>query len=77
MVQDPEDLSRRHEKNIEREKARRTKDIDVFKTVEEVLDKRTVMVLYHAINKGPLSRIFGVVKAGKEARIYWAEGKKG
>jgi RIO kinase 1 len=77
VIQDPEDLSRRHEQKLEREKARKTKDMDVFKTVEEVLDKRTVMVLYQAINKGPLSRIFGVVKAGKEARIYWAEGKKG
>ncbi len=77
MVQDPEDLSRRHEQKIERARSKRTKDIDVFKTVEEVLDKRTVMVLYQAINNGPLSRIFGTVKAGKEARIYWAEGKGG
>lgn len=77
MAQDPEDLSRRHEQKIERAKAKKTKDIDVFKTVEEVMDKRTVMTLYQIINKGLMRRMFGVVKAGKEARIYWAEGEKG
>lgn len=77
MAQDPEDLSRRHEQKIERTKAKKTKDIDVFKTVEEVMDKRTVMTLYQLINKGIMKRMYGVVKAGKEARIYWAEGASG
>ncbi|MEM2128604.1 MAG: serine protein kinase RIO, partial [Candidatus Methanomethylicaceae archaeon] len=46
-------------------------------TVEEVFDSRTVMALYSLINKGIIDSMRGVVKAGKESRIYWAKGRNG
>ncbi|MEM3674978.1 MAG: serine protein kinase RIO [Candidatus Methanomethyliaceae archaeon] len=53
------------------------KDKDLFETVEEVFDSRTVMALYSLINKGIIDSMRGVVKAGKESRIYWAKGRNG
>ncbi|MBC7128097.1 MAG: serine protein kinase RIO [Candidatus Methanosuratus sp.] len=35
------------------------------------------MTLYQMINNGPIDRVFGAVKAGKESRVYWAKGKSG
>ncbi len=42
--------------------------------VEDVFDKATKMALYRLINRGALQTLIGVVKAGKESRVYW--GKK-
>ncbi|MCX8170328.1 MAG: serine protein kinase RIO [Candidatus Methanomethyliaceae archaeon] len=50
------------------------KDEDLFETVEEVFDYITVMALYSIINKGIIGEMRGVVKSGKESRIYWAKG---
>lgn len=41
--------------------------------MEEVFDRSTLMTIYDFLNKGTISEIFGVVKAGKEARIYWGK----
>jgi len=41
--------------------------------MEEVFDRSTLMTIYDFMNKGTISEIFGVVKAGKEARIYWGK----
>ncbi len=48
-----------------------------YQTLEEVFDKATLMVLYQLLNKGILSHIFGVVRAGKESRVYHAVGPRG
>jgi len=45
-----------------------------YEVVEDVFDKRTKMALYRLINKGALHILLGVVKTGKESRVYW--GKK-
>lgn len=45
----------------------RTSDLAVF---EEVFDRATLMVLYRLINKGIIDKVFGVINAGKESRIY-------
>jgi len=45
-----------------------------YQTLEEVFDKATLMVLYQLLNKGVLSHIHGVVRAGKESRVYHAVG---
>ncbi|MEM1994185.1 MAG: serine protein kinase RIO [Nitrososphaerales archaeon] len=42
--------------------------------IEDVFDKATKMALYKLINKGALQTLIGVVKTGKESRVYW--GKK-
>lgn len=77
MGEDYEALARREELRVDRGRSKRTKDEDLFKTVEEVFDVKTVMALYQMINNGPIERVFGAVKAGKESRIYWAKGKTG
>ncbi|MDH5450222.1 MAG: serine protein kinase RIO [Candidatus Bathyarchaeota archaeon] len=41
--------------------------------MEEVFDRSTLMTVYDFLNRGIISEIFGVVKAGKEARVYWGK----
>jgi RIO kinase 1 len=60
-------------KQVDWRRIKRVKDADLLETVEEVFDRRTVMTLYQMINKGVLDSMLGVVKAGKESRIYWAK----
>jgi RIO kinase 1 len=45
--------------------------------MEEVFDRSTLMVIYDFLNKGTIDEIYGVVKAGKESRVYWGKDKKG
>jgi RIO kinase 1 len=45
--------------------------------MEEVFDKSTLMVVYDFMNKGTINEIHGVVKAGKESRVYWGKDKAG
>jgi RIO kinase 1 len=60
-------------KQVDWRRIKRTKDSDVLETVEEVFDRKTLMALYQIINKGVIDSMKGVVKAGKESRIYWAK----
>jgi len=41
--------------------------------MEEVFDRSTLMTIYDFLNKRVIDEIYGVVKAGKEARIYWGK----
>jgi len=41
--------------------------------MEEVFDRSTLMTIYDFLNKRIINEIYGVVKAGKEARIYWGK----
>jgi RIO kinase 1 len=41
--------------------------------MEEVFDRSTLMAIYDFLNKRIIDEIYGVVKAGKEARIYWGK----
>jgi RIO kinase 1 len=43
-------------------------------TVEQVLDPRTMMILYKLCNNERLSKIQGCIATGKEANVYFAEG---
>lgn len=45
--------------------------------LEEVFDKPTLMTLYRLINRGVIESFVGVIKSGKEAKIYRALGPKG
>ncbi len=62
---------------IEKRRVKRVKDKDLYETVEEVFDTATLMALYDLINRGYISKMHGVVNAGKEARVYWAEDSNG
>jgi len=45
--------------------------------MEEVFDRSTLMTIYELLNKKSIDEIYGVVKAGKEARIYWGKNPEG
>ncbi|MDI6805832.1 MAG: serine protein kinase RIO, partial [Candidatus Bathyarchaeia archaeon] len=45
--------------------------------LEEVFDRSTLMVIYDFLNKGTIDEIHGVVKAGKESRVYWGKDREG
>jgi RIO kinase 1 len=51
-------------------KTPREKDEEDYQVLEEVFDKSTLMVIYRLLNRGVLSSLHGVVKSGKESRIY-------
>ena len=73
-----DELSRRLESKIEKKMAsgRRRRGLDDGfkrgKTVNEVLDKPTVMLLYKMISDRVLSGVNGAVSAGKESVLFWA-----
>lgn len=45
--------------------------------MEEVFDRSTLMTIYDFLNRRVIEEIFGVVKAGKEARVYWGKDCEG
>lgn len=55
----------------ERENRRLRRDSNERKTVEEVFDKATNFALSELIARGELAYLNGVVRSGKEARVYW------
>ena len=48
-----------------------------YEVLEEVFDRSTLMTIYNFLNKGIIDQIHGVVKAGKEARVYWGKDSEG
>jgi len=61
----------KREKRYERERKMLVKDFSLERAViEEVFDRSTLMTIYDFLNKRTIDEIYGVVKAGKEARIY-------
>ncbi|MCL6579216.1 MAG: serine protein kinase RIO [Candidatus Bathyarchaeota archaeon] len=48
-----------------------------YEALEEVFDRSTLMVIYDFLNKGTINEIYGVVKAGKESRVYWGKDRQG
>ena len=76
-----DDLDRKLESKIEKiliDKQHRGKIFDGFdknKTLNDVLDKPTMMTLFNMINDEIISYVNGVVKAGKESVVFWAVDK--
>ena len=75
---------KRVEKRLERQENRYVKEqllkrkrSEEYEVLEEVFDKSTLMTVYDFLNKGVIDEIHGVVKAGKEARIYWGKDRDG
>ncbi|RLE67594.1 MAG: serine protein kinase RIO, partial [Thermoprotei archaeon] len=65
------------EARLPRKVMKKLKDSRLFEVTEEVFDYPTLMALYDLINRGIIHIVHGVVAAGKEARIYWGENRKG
>ncbi|MEM3726665.1 MAG: serine protein kinase RIO [Candidatus Bathyarchaeia archaeon] len=67
----------KEEKEYEVEQLMKEKRSEEYEVLEEVFDRSTLMVIYDFLNKGTISEIHGVVKAGKESRVYWGKDKDG
>jgi RIO kinase 1 len=65
------------ERRYEEESLMLNKRQEEFKTIEEVFDRPTLEGVYKLFNLKVIAEIFGVIKAGKEARIYWGKGPEG
>jgi len=65
------------EKEYETEQLMKEKRSEEYEALEEVFDRSTLMIIYDFLNKGKINEIHGVVKAGKESRVYWGKDKQG
>ncbi len=54
----------------------REKRSEELESLEEVFDKSTLMIVYRMLNRGYLKNINGVVRSGKESRLYWGIGRR-
>jgi len=73
-----EDKLARKEQNYDHDQRMLTKDFSSDRAaMEEVFDRSTLMVVYDFMNKGVIDEIHGVVRAGKESRVYWGKTKDG
>ncbi len=61
---------------IRKKDLKRIKDKDLYETVEEVFDTKTVMSLYTLMRRRIIRRMNGVISAGKEARVYLGFDKR-
>jgi RIO kinase 1 len=64
-------------KNCQISKTEKEKDKGDRATIEQVLDRRTRIILVKLINDHYLNRIFGCISTGKEASVYHALGIDG
>jgi RIO kinase 1 len=53
------------------------KNQEDFKVIEEVFDRLTLEGVYRLMRKNEIDKFHGVVKSGKEARIFWGENPEG
>ncbi len=61
---------RRREVRYDRDRRMRIKWSEDTKTLEEVFDRRTIMTVLRILNTGKLKELHGIVKSGKESRVY-------
>jgi RIO kinase 1 len=66
-----------HEKSYEKDQLMKEKRSEEYEVLEEVFDRSTLMVVYDFMKKGTIDEIHGVVRAGKESRVYWGKNKEG
>ena len=65
----------RRQRRIEEERQERREE--QYQVLEEVFDKATLMTVYSLLNRGYIKQLLGVVKSGKESRIYRGVGPNG
>lgn len=56
---------------------RKIKGLEDYKVASEVFDKSTLLTLYYLANRGFIDVLDGVIKTGKEANVFFGEGKHG
>lgn len=62
--------------HYEESRLMREKRSEEMESLEEVFDRSTLMIVYRMLNRRYITRIFGVVRSGKESRVYWGIGKR-
>lgn len=67
---------RRKVAHYEVKRLMREKRSEEMESLEEVFDKSTLMIVYRMLNRGYIKNINGVVRSGKEARLYWGVGRR-
>lgn len=67
----------RKEKTFEIEQLMKEKRSEEYEVLEEVFDRSTLMTIYNLMNRGEIAEIYGVVKAGKESRLYRGKSSSG
>jgi len=74
-----EESSRLRERllRFERESRFLRKDSDDRKVMEEVFDQATLLALKELLERGEFTELNGVVRAGKEARVYYGVTREG
>ena len=65
------------ERSAEERNRMLTKRQEDYKVIEEVFDRLTVEGIDKLIRRGIIKVLEGVIKAGKEARVYWGKGPEG
>ena len=73
---DYEEQDDRLTRRYEEEALFKEKNREEFRVIEEVFDRLTLMGMLKLFNKGTIDKLHGVVKAGKEARVYYATNKE-
>jgi RIO kinase 1 len=68
---------RKKERRYEVDQLMKEKRSEEYEALEEVFDRSTLMVIYDFLNKGTINEIHGVVKSGKESRVYWGKDEQG
>jgi len=68
---------RKQEVRYDRESRMKVKWSENLETLEEVFDRRTIMTVLRMLNTGRLKEIHGVVKSGKESRVYYGTDGEG
>lgn len=56
---------------------KKIKGLEDYKVSSEVFDKSTLLTLYYLANKGYIDILDGVIKTGKEANVFFGEGREG
>ncbi len=79
MEEDSEETRKMQERLLRSERDNRylRKDSDQRKVMEEVFDQATLLALKELISRREILQLNGVVRAGKEARVYWGVGADG
>lgn len=67
----------KRERKYETEQLMKEKRSEEYEVLEEVFDRSTLMIIYDFMNKGTINEIHGVIRAGKESRVYWGKDKQG
>jgi len=77
-VAEPEDTRKMKERllRFERESRFLRKDSDQRKVLEEVFDQATLLAIEELVARKDLGELYGVVNAGKEARVYYGEDRE-